>query len=274
MAVVEELLELEVTLPRVVDSAPMPSESIDSRIQSLNDKMANLALKVANIEGRLSAIPEKKTHPILITFLTIVGAAMLGFFGWVGNSIVSLDRDVGILTHDFLNESLRGASAQPTSNESIAQVEKIIDTAEERKIAIPLQTVSQVGQSFVDASKNNQASWKAVVKLMNYRSDLNESTVDPSIRSAGCVGGLETETGKTIQISSSLLSNCTQVLDHAIWKDVFFENVTVVYHDGPVTLENVHFKNCQFSIVNTANSQEFAKSILTSDSVSATLPAV
>jgi len=73
-------------------------------------------------------------------------------------------------------------------------------------------------------------------------------------------------------ITNASLRGCQEVLDGSEWKNVVFVDSTVVYHGGPVVLENVQFKHCQFEFDYTPGSQELARHLAMSDTVTITLP--
>jgi hypothetical protein len=53
--------------------------------------------------------------------------------------------------------------------------------------------------------------------------------------------------GSNALVRDSIMRNVTQYLDGVIWVDVRFENSKIMYHDGPLRLRNVTFKDCDLS---------------------------
>jgi len=270
MAIVEESLELEVTFDEGIDSNPMPPQTTDARLQSLNDKLNSLATDVATIKGKLS-VPAKRTSPILLALLPIVGLGVLAYLSWVGLKIVSLGEDVKSLTSVTFRGALSGASADPTNSANAELVERILATAKEKKIPIQPQAIAQAGSRFIEAAKSNPQSWTAAVQLINYRSTLNVGRIPP-FPQGRCVPIPPDSIGIVANVESLSLVNCTQELDHTAWKDVDFRDVTVVYHGGPTVLENVHFINCEFSLDLSAPTQVLGQSLLASNTVNIKLP--
>jgi hypothetical protein len=154
--------------------------------------------------------------------------------------------------------------------ENIRKVVAIMQAATADHVSINPGLVNVASKNFVDASNTNPDAWKAALALMSYRTTLNgESPV--SLRPRTCID-VENVSGIAVHVSDSYLGNCTQVLDHSEWKNVLFENATIVYHGGPTALENVRFKNCQFSLDYTIPGQQLGQTLIASNSVTITLP--
>jgi hypothetical protein len=247
------------------------ASDIESRLQSHQDRLANLATKLATIEGKLS-VPEKVTHPLLIAILTILGTAVVGYWSWIGVRVVSLDGDVKVLTSVMLPSALSGASADPTNPANIELVSRVLTTAREKKVPIRSQTIAQAGNKFIEAAKTDSHSWTAAIQLINYRSTLNTAPIPP-FPQGRCVPVSPDATGIVGGIESLTLLGCIQELDHLQWKDVAFQDATVIYHGGPTILQNVHFINCKFLLDNASTSQALGQSLLASNTINIKLPA-
>jgi hypothetical protein len=255
----------------------MASESIESRVQSLQDRLVNLATKVATIEGKLS-VPEKKTSPILIVFLTLCGTAMLAYLSWVGVEIVILNGSIRTISGDVQNLStvmlpsaLNAAANDPTNPVNIELVGKVLESARQKNIPIRQQTIAQVGSKFIGAAKTDQRSWGAAVELINYRTTLNPASVPP-FPQGRCLPVSPNAIGIVAGIESLTLVGCVQDLDHVRWTNVDFRDTTIVYHGGPTILQNVHFINCKFSLAYTPPSETLGESLLADNAVNVTLP--
>jgi len=57
-------------------------------------------------------------------------------------------------------------------------------------------------------------------------------------------GGDQTSANRFI--ANVTVTNCPQILDGFSWKNVVFINSRIIYHGGPVILDNVTFVNCKF----------------------------
>jgi hypothetical protein len=141
------------------------------------------------------------------------------------------------------------------------------------QVPIKPQLVNLAGKRIVEASRENSNAWPGVLALLSYRSTLNKEA-PPSLPRVACIGVEGGVTGIVAHINGSHILNCSQELDHIEWRNVVFENATVIYHGGPTILDHVQFKNCQFSLDYKPPSQQLGQSLLASNNVSITLPSL
>ena len=158
---------------------------------------------------------------------------------------------------------------EPFDATSIKSLDKVLQTAAANQIPLNPRLVKLAGMKLLDDSRKNPDAWQGALALLRYESTLNSEKADfPQVT---CLGFGNSD-GIVASVSDSLLTNCSQELDHAAWKNVVFENVTVVYHGGPTTLENVQFKNCQFKLDNNLPGQQLGKALMAPNGVTISLP--
>jgi hypothetical protein len=157
-------------------------------------------------------------------------------------------------------------SPNPFDINTFNELTTIFHTATTDRVSINPQLMNVAGKRVADAYREDSRAWPVALALLSYRSSLNDKT--SSYRQGSCIQSSALNTG----VEDLTIINCpNQVLDYIAWKNVVFENSTVVYHGGPAILENVQFKHCQFSFDYTPESQELAKSLTTSNTVTITL---
>jgi hypothetical protein len=63
----------------------------------------------------------------------------------------------------------------------------------------------------------------------------------------------EGDDSRKVAISNVTISNLNQTLDGYLWVEVEFDNCVVTYRGGPIYLDRVLFRNCEFSVPNQAD---------------------
>ncbi len=155
-------------------------------------------------------------------------------------------------------------SPKPFDENKVNELTTIFNTAKTDRVSIDPRLVKVAGKKVVEASRDNPRTWPATLALLNYSSSLNRGP--SSYPQSPCFVGLG-------GVQNITIIGCpNQTLEHTVWKDVVFENSTIVYHGGRLTLDNVRFKNCEFDLDYSPESQELAKALTTSDTVTLTLP--
>lgn len=118
-------------------------------------------------------------------------------------------------------------------------------------------------QASWQSSELKDAAWEGTLELVEYRSAI--STVPPGF---GVHIGELSQKGNFRYLKDSLIYG-----EHAIafgneqgfvldgfWLDnVVFENATIIYHSGPVILQNVHFVNCKFELKKSPQSEQLVQ---------------
>lgn len=113
-------------------------------------------------------------------------------------------------------------------------------------------------------SSVSEAALKGVVALATYRSastPVPASSQSMPVRTELSIGTLIVKGGRFFISDSFLSGNAIDNssgngfdIDGAVLRNVTLEGVKIVYRGGPVTLDNVHFVNCRFSVSNTPSS--------------------
>lgn len=116
-------------------------------------------------------------------------------------------------------------------------------------------------QALKKSPELNDAVWEGTTNLAEYRSAT--STVPPGF--SGVTIGELSSRGNFRYLKDSLISGPNAigvgnehgfVLD-GFWLDnVVFENAIIIYHGGPVILQNVRFVNCQFEVKKSPRSEQ------------------
>ena len=139
---------------------------------------------------------------------------------------------------------------------------EVADTASEaqskHRTTVPVQLIQTLGKECLEAAAKStgstaQLAWRASLALAGYR-----SSVVHVVRFSYSVGktGVPAEGGGKSAIGQ-------QPLDGMVLKNHIFSNTKVVYHGGPVQLENVTFENCTFEFDFAPNATQLLLAILT-----------
>jgi|HubBroStandDraft_6_1064221.scaffolds.fasta_scaffold01095_15 hypothetical protein len=156
-------------------------------------------------------------------------------------------------------------STKPLDENAVKELTAIFRTATADRLSISPRLVNVASKKVTEASQKSPSAWPATLALLNYRSSVGGKT-PPTYSQHSCFEGPRIVEGL------KLMGCRGQVLDGITWKNVAFENSVIIYHDGPLVLENVQFKNCQFVLDYSPESQELARLLATSDTVTITLP--
>jgi hypothetical protein len=160
-------------------------------------------------------------------------------------------------------------SPNPFDPNAINEITTLFQTATTERVSINPRLLRVAGMKVEEASRENPSAWPAALAFLRYRSSLSNAT--SSNEQGGCFRS--PETGLTAGVADLTIVNCpAQELDHLWWRNVVFENVTVIYHGGPTLLQNVQFKHCQFNLDYGPGSLELAKALAASNTVTVKLP--
>jgi len=164
----------------------------------------------------------------------------------------------------------RAFSRNQFDTRAINEVAAIFQTAAVDRLFISPRLVTVAGRK-LEGHQENPDAWPAWLALLSYRSGSEKETAAYPPRE--CISLVNDGVpGVPTLFDHVKIIHCTQVIDRVEWKDVLFEDSTIVYHGGPVKLQNVQFKRCQFNFDYTPESQELAKALTTPDSVTITIP--
>jgi hypothetical protein len=135
---------------------------------------------------------------------------------------------------------------------------------------VPQEFFDNAAQKYQAIKKSPELSdavWDGTTKLAEYRSAI--STVPPGFGAVE-IGELS-HRGNFRYLKDSLISGRNAirfgnesgfVLD-GFWLDnVVFENATIIYHGGPVILQNVQFVNCRFQVRKSPQSEQLIEAAI------------
>jgi hypothetical protein len=162
-----------------------------------------------------------------------------------------------------LGEAL--SSPRPVDSRMVTEVVSALHAATVNQVSISPRLVAVASRKFAAASKDNPEAWPGALALAGYRSSSIEKT--PSFFVPGpCINVKGDEVGIVGHVEDlSMSGNCSQDLDHGEWRNIVFDNLTIIYHGGPTSLEHVQFKNCRFALDYTTNGQQLAEALLESN---------
>ncbi|MFL6440294.1 MAG: hypothetical protein ACJ71Q_22165 [Terriglobales bacterium] len=162
--------------------------ALEPRIQSVEERLNRFGERLAAVETKTNAsTPQKETNWYLVTMLSIVGAMSLAFWGWVGNNILGLNKDVATIsqkladveklqTQNLLTAAQQAAKLgdQKTANDLLKQTADMVKQLAEThthaeqdfftKAVEKLDQMSGVDQNVVQAT---------LISFAHYRSALN-----------------------------------------------------------------------------------------------------
>jgi hypothetical protein len=160
------------------------------------------------------------------------------------------------------------SSPDPFDVKTIDRVTSVLRKATADQLPINAALVNAAGTRYVGAPQQNPAAWQAGLEILSYHSARVAETESFPQRTCINVGKAS---GIVAEVSDSSITGCSQGLDNVSWKNVVFQNVTIVYHGGPVTLENAQFQNCRFNLDDSVQGRELGKALLGSNSVTLSL---
>lgn len=268
----------------------------DERIKGVETQIGNVRERLGRIEGHLEAHAQTRSpHPALITLLSILGVAVIGFWAWVGTRVVDHGEKIAQILTILSPEVLKHAALNSDNPRSAKQVEEVVQRSMKQGERIDPKIVSETGLRFVEAANKAPDAWRATGALLDYSSFLNVSRpnpqpITPFQRNVAHFTWFTAEQpwGKTYALGDSTAPNAAEVhpldkpdentglyhrpmfflitearlkLDGMFMKNVIIENSQVDYYGGPVDLENVYFVNCKFQVQQQPNGLEFAKGI-------------
>jgi hypothetical protein len=274
----------------------------EGRFNSLAERVNNIAERVATLEGTNSA-PDRPSYAVLIALLSILGTAVIGYWGWIGFEVVDHGKKLAEISALLSPQKLSQTAEGPIDGGSVANAAKILATAQQKNVQIPATVVAEVGVKFLDASTGTPQAWGLALQLASYRSDRINPALLPflgTLRRAantalyhtvlpGNVGELW-EAGNASPENAALIQplNEPNPFEHEAgaqfivvqmrnkadfylqpmhFKHYVLRNATVRYSGGKVWLEDVYFVDCGFIFEQTSVSRDLARQIVTSTPV-------
>jgi hypothetical protein len=183
---------------------------------------------------------------------------------------------------------LSRAADTPTSPSSQAEAKAVIAQAKKNPSRpLPIPIIEHAGTKFVDASPNDPGAWNVALDFAAYRSVLNtpevpgyhwaqlgqplrppptanDTTAFVTQETVPCTNGAMQ--ARATDVPGMYLFNtgpagghgpCAAflrfvggevTLDGSYYVNTIFENMKIIYHGGPIRLENVTFVNCTFDL--------------------------
>jgi hypothetical protein len=148
---------------------------------------------------------------------------------------------------------------------NIGKIIGAVNAASESGLKLRPKLVDAASTTVLEASRTDSSVWSAALGIVGYRS--TQSRPDTSyLTRKSCFPAPDTSVIE-LSVEESHLLGCSEELDGIAWKNVLFEDSTVIYRGGSTKLDGVYFKNCRFVIDYTPRGQELAKALASSDSV-------
>lgn len=148
---------------------------------------------------------------------------------------------------------------------NVGKIISAVNAASQGGLKLRPKLLDAASTTVLEASQRDSSVWSSALGIMAYRSTQNRPeqsalNIKPCFKAPG---------GSVIRVmvDESHFAGCAEELDGIAWKNVLFENGTVIYRGGPTKLEGVQFKDCQFAIDYTPRGQELAKALVTSNVV-------
>jgi hypothetical protein len=193
-----------------------------------------------------------------------------------------------------------GARLTPEAfKSSLPALDRTITAAKTAKVSLDPVALGEVGKRAFDLAAKQPDQfplWQTATHLIDYRSSLNPSPVafadakplhDPTLYHTGPgilalfnYGDVpQDESAVFERLGDNLNRNNPRgdafviarggsvVLDGLTMKNVILENVSIVYHGGPIRMENVYFVNCTFALPQSQIGAAFGIAVLEHPSV-------
>jgi hypothetical protein len=260
--------------------------------------------RLGKIEGHLEARSQERPHnALLITLLSILGVAVVGYWGWIGTQVVKQGNQITQILATIIPQTIKDASLNPRDPQSAKRVEQALQSAAKQGKQIDASVISEAGTRFVDASDNNPSAWSAALALADYNSAVNVSyrvvktvatpvgttfhydtgplidgkpTTHLSFVPAGVAPGDAArfeEIGRNLNEALGMgtpqliASGGAITLDNKYIRHVIFKNVEIHYSGKPLMIEDAVFFNCTFIFDNTPQCRGLGKTLLASSPV-------
>jgi hypothetical protein len=146
----------------------------DKRVRTIESELSQISQRLAKLEGHKEGVAAQKSpNAALVTVLSILGAAAIGYWGWIGTQVVSQGKQISQILAILSPEIIKKASSNPSSPKSAKQVEQVVQQAIKQGNRIDPAVVADAGMKFIEASTRSSDAWGAAITLVNYHSFLN-----------------------------------------------------------------------------------------------------
>jgi len=199
---------------------------------------------------------------------------------------------------------IQRAALEPTNPVNAKRAVEVLAAAKNNGLELDSTAIVESGQKFIAAAQKSTEAWSAALAFIGYRSFLNASTTFP-------LSGLETRADGTkyyyvpngsdpqfshygrVPVTQAARLNTIgtnlntdrmdgdvflvadgggMIIDHMDMKNIVLRNVRIVYHGGPLVMENVYFLNCTFEVSRSPNSQILSAKLVEPAPTSASMP--
>jgi hypothetical protein len=170
-----------------------------------------------------------------------------------------------------LDARLKSLTASPNALDpsNIGKIISAVNAASESGLKLRPKVLDAASSTVLEASLQDSSVWSSALGVMAYRSTQSRAETS-DLNKRECFASPVTDEIRVF-VDESHFAGCSERLDSVSWKDVVFENGTIIYSGGPTKLEDVQFKNCRFAIDYTPRGQELAKALAASDRVTVDL---
>jgi hypothetical protein len=172
----------------------------------------------------------------------------------INEGIAKLREDMAYLrakVEDATTRKIEYFSKLPSNDvqANLPEIIKTISYAREKQIMSPPESVIELRKKLAQVQPRNSPFWEAFSNVVSYQSQLAERmNIFPNaetVRNNPCTA---MKIGFGGKVSGVGFRGCSQKLDGVSWKNSTFEDMIIFYDGGPVSLNNVTFKNCIFYV--------------------------
>lgn len=278
----------EVYSAHMVKSAGQQAVAAAESLGALRERLDN-----AIVGGRIACVVVFAALGIALTWLSLyylparIESQVAPNFKEHGERLAKIEQKVNdidenqrrllpSLLQEFLKKSAAGKSHNLEDRLLFAQA--LLNAATKQRVLSNAEEVSRLGQTLRELGAKNpdyrQLIWQTSTQLINYRSLLN-SELYPAPPMPGATRrtiGIKADPGARFRVLNSIFQGVEQKLDGGTWEEVLFRNCLIKYDGGPVSLENVHFENCEFQIALTPKGEKLGEVLLASNAPTVQLP--
>jgi hypothetical protein len=185
---------------------------------------------------------------------------------------------------------------------AIPDLRQTVTTATHLRVSMDNVIVEKAAKRAIDVSSSNAAAWPLATELLGYRSSLTAAdapALSPGTKTQPSTGWtmgplvsngpvdvslpqgpvspqiafrfepLGSDVNSRANVGPPLAffdgRGSTSITIENYWvKNVVFKNATIVYHGGPLKLENVYFVNCKFEFAPKPNTRDLADKMVES----------
>jgi hypothetical protein len=210
---------------------------IDKKFAPLDDKFKSIDKKFDDVQAKFDS-----THHDLTELTGRVGNVE----GWregVEGKLKLQSREQERLNGQITKQDAIIRLYDP--NRILATIRAEIQTAQADKRELPASDLIDYRNAVRALPSSSVGYWATVAAIINYQSLVNQlsgEAPDPTRVAKPCFD----ENSRYNTFENMPLRDCVIVLDTETFNRVTFQNSVIVYHGGPVVLNNVAFVNCRF----------------------------